>query len=183
MKSSARKSDDALVAPKDFSPTLGIARMTDVVDGNEKCFWLLQVRLTPYNASKAGLKYDPSSWSGTPLIRVVWVNRGGHLAEYQEWLDDGEEVQVPSLWERTVDEVIFDADQYSAIGSLQTYEWAKEAQASSTLIHDAITFHEQKTEMAFNRSSFGPSVSVQRNGFPAHLRASKLRESAQAWRS
>src|SRR3990167_4131630 len=96
MSSSKR---NANVAVSNWKPELGIARMTDTIDVNEKCYWLLQVRLTPYIASHAGLKYNPESWQGTPLIRVIWVNRNGHLAEYQEWLKGGCEVQVPSVWE------------------------------------------------------------------------------------
>lgn len=181
MKSTARKSDNALVAPKDFSPALGIARMTDVIDRNEKAFWLLQVRLTPYNASRAGLKYDPVHWQGTPLIRVIWVNRDGHLSEFQEWLAEGEEVQVPGAWELTVDEVIHLADQHSALGGKQTLEWLWEAQATSTLIEDAVTWEAQKSAMVRNRSTFGPSGRVQRNGFPAELRSKKFRESNLVW--
>src|SRR3990167_11277751 len=110
--------------------------MTGVVDVNEKCWWLLQVRLTPYSASKAGLKYDPDTWTGTPLIRVIWVNRDGHLAEYHEWLRDGEEVSVPSAWALSVEEVIFMADQHSALGAEQTEQWLRQAQDESTLIED-----------------------------------------------
>ena len=167
--------------PHDFKPELGIARMTTVIDRNEPCYWLLQVRLTPYNASKAGFKYEPATWTGTPLIRVVWVNRDGHLAEFQEWLDEGEEVQVPGVWEINVEEAIFLADQYSTLGIEQTREWMLQAQAESTLIEDAIAWEYQKTEMAQNRSSFGPAVSVQRNGFSQELRRLKFAESNQRW--
>ena len=169
--------------PKDWKPSLGIARMADVIDRNEKAWWLLQVNMTPYNASRAGLKYDPPSWSGRPLIRVIWVNRNGHLAEYQEILESGQEVQVPSVWELSVDEVIHMADQYSHIGVESTEQWLKEAQGESTLLEDVIAWEQQKTEMAFNRSTFGPSGRVQRNGFPRELRQEKLRESNRAWRN
>lgn len=162
---------------KDWKPGLGLARMTSVVTRDEKCWWLLQVRLTPYNASKAGLKYDPLTWAGTPLIRVIWVNRDGHLAEYQEWLEDGEEVSVPAVWELSVDEVIDMADSFSAVGVGQTQEWLAEAQASSTLIDDICNWEFQKSEMAFNKSTFGPAGKVQRNGFPRELRERKLRDS------
>jgi hypothetical protein len=174
--------------PETFSPTPrewrpGIARMTNVIDRNEKCYWLLQVRLTPFNASKAGIKYDPKSWSGTPLIRVIWVNRGGHLAEWQEWLEDGEEVQVPAIWELSVEEVIYEADQYSQLGKQQTEQWMWQAQAESTLIEDAVEQAFQLSEMANNRSQFGPSGKTQRNGFPQALRQKKFLESARSWKT
>jgi hypothetical protein len=164
---------------KNWKP--GIARMTSYLDVNEKAYWLLQVHLTPYNASKAGLKYDPLKWTGRPLIRVVWVNRDGHLAEFQEWLEHGEEVQVPCVWELSVAEAIDAADAYSAIGSQQTTEWLLQAQAESTLISDSIEWEFQKTEMAQNRSVFGPGGAIQRNGFPHELRRRKLRESSMRW--
>ena len=157
--------------------------MAQSIDRNEKAYWLLQVRVTPYNASRAGLKYEPQTWQGTPLIRVIWVNRGGHLAEYQEWLKSGEEVQVPSVWELTVAELIDMADGYSLRGVEQTQVWLKEAQESSTLIDDVVEWEMQKTEMAHNRSNFGSAVKVQRNGFPQELRRRKLRESSRRWKS
>ena len=183
MHSSARRADGYVAVPNDWKPGLGIARMASSVQRNEKCYWLLQVRVTPYNASKAGLKYEPLRWSGTPLIRVIWVNRGDHLAEYQEWLEDGEEVQVPSAWQLNVDEAIDVADQYSNLGSAQTAEWLQEAQATSTLIEDAVQWEEAKSLMARNRSMFGPSGQVQRNGFPQQLRAQKFLESNRVWRN
>ena len=161
---------------KNWKPELGLARMASVVDGNEKCFWLLQTFLTPYNASRAGLKYDPKTWSGRPLIRVIWVNRDGHLAEFQQWLEDGEEVQVPSAWELTVDEVIDIANMNSALGKEDSDAQLAELQANSTLIQDAIEWEFQKTEMAHNRSQFGPKGKIQRNGFPAPLRQQKFYE-------
>lgn len=167
--------------PANFKPELGIARMTQVIDRNEKAFWLLQVRLTPYNASKAGLKYEPETWTGRPLIRVIWVNRDGHLAEFQEWLEDGDECQVPCVWELNVEEAIFMADRYSTIGVEQTREWMLQAQAESTLIEDAIEWEHQKSEMALNRSTFGPVGKVQRNGFPQELRKQKFAESNPRW--
>ena len=165
---------------KEWKP--GIARMTNYLDINEPCYWLLQVNITPYNASRAGLKYDPKTWSGRPLIRVVWVNRDGHLAEYQEWLESGSEVQVPSYWALSVDEAVFEADQFSALGSSQTQEWLKEAQESSTLIEDAVEYEFQKTEMALNRSQFGPAGKTQRNGFSQELRRKKFYESSMRWK-
>lgn len=183
MSTSTYVADGFVPTPKDFSPALGIARMTDVVNRNEKAFWLLQVHLTPYNAAKAGMKYEPHTWQGRPLIRVIWVNRDGHLAEYQEWLDEGEEVQVPCVWELSVEEAIYAADRYSHLGSEDTAKWLAEAQAESTLIEDVIRWEEQKSEMARNRSTFGAAQRVQRNGFPMQLRDAKFRESNRMWRS
>lgn len=168
---------------KDFAPGLNIARMTSVIDRNEPVYWLLQVRLTPYNASKAGMKYEPETWAGTPLIRVMWVNRSGHLAEFQEWLDSGEECSVPGMWAINVEEAIDLANEYSALGVEQTREWMFQAQEESTLIEDAIEWEFQKTEMAKNRSSFGPSVNVQRNGFSQELRRLKFAESDARWKA
>lgn len=183
MPTSAHVAESFAPTPNDWKPGLGLARMTDVIDRNEKVFWLLQVRLTPFNASKAGIKYDPLHWQGTPLIRVIWVNRGGHLAEYQEWLESGEEVQIPGAWEINVDEAIDLADAYSATGTDQTVAWLKEAQESSTLIDDVIRWEEQKSLMARNRSTFGPTGHLQRNGFPVGLRQEKFRASNRAWRN
>lgn len=179
MSSSVREAN--VTVASNWKPQLGIARMTEWVDANEKAYWLLQVHLTPYVASHAGLKWKPQDWKGTPLVRVIWVNRGGHLAEYHELLKGGCEVQVPSVWELDVDEAIYTADQYSHIGSLDTAKWLREAQESSTLIEDVITWEEQKSKMAMNQSTFGPAQTVQRNGFPQELRRQKLRESNVRW--
>lgn len=157
--------------------------MTTVIDPNEKAYWLLQVNLTPYIASRAGLKYEPRDWKGTPLIRVVWVNRGGHLAEFQQWLGEGHPVSIPAVWELTVDEVIDAADSFSALGLKQTQEWMQEAHETSTLIEDAVNWEFQKQEMAMNRSTFGPHQNVQRNGFPIELRRQKLLESSRSWKT
>ena len=165
-----------------WKPELGIARMTSYALPNEPCFWLMQVRVTPYNASKAGVKYEPASWQGRPLIRVIWLNRDGHLAEFQQWLEDGEEVSVPSGWGLTVDEAVDCADEYSHLGVAQSQEWALQAQEESTLIEDVIESKYQLAEMVNNRSQFGPAGKTQRNGFPQPLRQEKLLESARSWK-
>jgi hypothetical protein len=171
------KAVESNIVPKDWKPELGLSRMATVIDPNEKCFWLLQTYLTPYNASFAGRKYEPATWSGRPLIRDIWVNRGGHLAEFQEWLESGEEVQVPSIWELSVDEVINIADMNSAFGKDESVKQMAELQANSTLIEDVIAWEFQKSEMAQNRSQFGPKGKIQRNGFPQLLRQQKFLES------
>jgi hypothetical protein len=168
---------DSNVELKNWKPELGLSQMTSVAHGNEKCYWLLQTFLTPYNASRAGYKYEPSTWAGTPLIRVIWVNRNGHLAEFQQWLEGGEEVQVPSLWELTVDEVIDIADMNSAMGNEEAVKQMAELQANSTLIDDVIEWEEKKSLMAKNCSQFGPNGKTARNGFPQPLRQAKIFES------
>lgn len=166
-----------------FNPKLGLMPMTSYVLPNEPIWFLLQTWLTPYNASAAGKKYDPETFSGTPLIRVIWVNRNGRLSEYQEWLEEGTEVQVPGAWAITVDEAIDAANKYFHLGMAQTEEWLEEAQATSTLIEDAVDQAFQFSAMAKNKSQLGPYGNTQRNGFPIELRDGKFRESNQKWRN
>ncbi len=166
---------------QNFNPKLGIAPMTSYVTPNEKIWYLLQTFLTPYNASMMGLKYTPETFSGTPLIRVIWVMRDGRLTEYQEMLEEGVEVQVPGAWAITVDEAIDAAERYFVLGQQQTQEWMEQAQDESTLIEDSIDQAFQFSAMAKNKSQFGPAGHTQRNGFPIELRDRKFRESNKSW--
>ena len=78
---------------------------TNTVQGNEKAWTYLEVHLQSPNSR------------GRRRYRIIVVNRDGHLAEYREDLGAAKkfkgvrELNIPSLWEHSVDELRGIADE------------------------------------------------------------------------
>ena len=101
--------------------------------------------------------------------QVITVVRDDELAEW--WNDLGPEadftapeVEIPSLFVHSVAQLRDMADTYR----WKDDHWQKfmeEKNAESTLVEDWLTYLEENWSRIYNRSSFGPGVQKQRNGF------------------
>lgn len=100
--------------------------------------------------------------------QVVFVNRGGELAEWWEDLGPAKNftappVNIPSLWEHTVAELRDIAERHRLMDDYWTKFLEEESQAS-TMIPDFLAHYEERWRIANNQSQFGPLISRQRNG-------------------
>lgn len=111
--------------------------------------------------NKAGVGYR--------RYQVITVVRDDKLTE---WWDDlgpaaeffGEGFIIPSLFEHSVAELREMAEIAREDNGFE--DFAAEQQAESTLISDYINQMEERWEVIYNRSTFGPGGQTQRNGFP-----------------
>jgi len=82
-----------------------IARVTQTILGNEKAWTYLEIHL------------QSPSGRGRRRYRIIVVNRDGQLAEYREDMGSAKnfkgvrELNIPSLWEHSVDELIALAEE------------------------------------------------------------------------
>lgn len=100
--------------------------------------------------------------------QIIMVNRDGTLCEH--WTDMGpsknftaNEFVFPLMWEHSVEEALDMAEDKR--NSDRWKRFLEEKAGESTLIQDAIKQVEERHRIINNRSSFGPGVSKQRNGF------------------
>jgi hypothetical protein len=100
--------------------------------------------------------------------QIIVVVRADELTEWWKDLGPsgnhlGDGFQIPSLMEHTVAEL-----QDIATASRHDDTWQKEMRgvvAESTLISDFLSQYEERSRIINNKSSFGPGVVKQRNGF------------------
>ncbi len=102
--------------------------------------------------------------------QIVTVIRNDELTEW--WHDLGPmkrftapQIEIPGLLEHTVAEIRDIAEQYR-LGDDYWTKRAEELAAESTIIPDLLNQREEQRRVIHNRSSFGPGVRTQRNGFP-----------------
>lgn len=115
-------------------------------------------------------KDGSQDWRWCQVVRVI---RGDEKAEYMTDLGPAEDfelvtpIMVPSFGENKVGHVLelLERNRYDTYWQTR----AKQMQAESTLIQDHIRQYEQIQEIIRNRSTFGPTVKVQRNGWDHHI--------------
>lgn len=133
--------------------------VTDYVSPNEPCYGLYEGALMR-NVGKG------QDWRWCQVVRVI---RGDEKAEYvwdmgpQEFFSRITPIMIPSFGENSVAQLQDLADRNREDTYWQTR--AAEMQAENTLIPDMIRQVEQIHEVIRNRSSFGPAVKVQRDGY------------------
>jgi hypothetical protein len=156
-----------------LTPETGITPVTTFISPNEKIWALAEINLTPFQASAGGKKFTPESWQGRHRYRIAWVNRGDVIHEYQELSPNpisAPEVRIPCCWEHSYAEACGMATDYATGKHAQRdRDFCLEKQAESTLIVDFLNQLEAKAYTARNRSTFGPLVQKQRDGFPSIL--------------
>jgi hypothetical protein len=132
--------------------------ITEHVVDDEKAWSLREVNL---------VKAPLHQWRRYQVITVI---RGDCLTEW--WKDLGPvenfttpQIEIPSLGEHSVVELRYMADQYRHEDDYWG-KFAAEKAAESSIIPELINQLEENQRIIHNRSSFGPGISHQRNGFP-----------------
>jgi hypothetical protein len=118
------------------------------------------------------------------LIEQIFVVRGDAIAKFEtdygpaSDFPDFTETIYPSFGENSTAQL-----QEMAERDRHSDKWAKrrrEMQAESTLISDILKQEEMLLDVRANRSTFGPSVRVQRNDFPREAIQSQYKEKKNA---
>lgn len=142
--------------------------VTTWVKPSEPAYGLIEVELTPFEASKAGKKFRPESWSGRHRMQIVYVNREDKLAEY--WRDMGNaadyrygQLRIPSFWEHTVEELRFIADDVRSRGNSWQRQIIADRQGESDLLEQFLQQRHETIQQLAMRSVFGPFIVRQRN--------------------
>lgn len=137
---------------------------------NEKVYALVEVNATPLAMGMPITSRKAAR--GYRRYRIIWVNRDGQLAVYKEESPNpvtATPVRIPCLFEHTVAEACAIADHHARVDSTWERDLALEKQASSTLHRDIGDQIERTNLMRQNRTTIGPHVRVQRNGYPRYL--------------
>lgn len=132
---------------------------TDIVHPDEPCFGLFEMPLM----RDVGIARE---WRWCQVVRVI---RGDEKAEYVWDMGPAEKYALvppyyaPSFGENSVAQLQDLAERHR--NDAYWVKRGREQQEASTLIEDAIRQRLQAHETIRNRSSFGPAVTVQRNGY------------------
>ena len=114
-------------------------------------------------------------------VERVYVERADRRAEWSfdhgpvENFEDITEIMVPSDGCDTVAQLRDMAER-----NRHDFKWAnrrREMLAESTLIADILRQEEELYHIVRNRSSFGPDISTQRNGYPRRANVRRYKES------
>lgn len=109
---------------------------------------------------------------GTELHRIqkVFVVRNDAIACHVKDLGPAANYKAPEFWHELAGvHSVAEALELADCDRIHDDYWEKrqkEMSAESTLIQDAINWRETAHRVIHNRSSFGPGIAVQRNGFP-----------------
>ena len=94
-----------------------LVRVCQTIQGNEKAWVYLELHLQ-----------SPGS-RGRRRYRIIVVNRDGYLAEYKEDMGPAKafkgikELNIPSLWEHSVDELMDLADELRNETKIDVKDW------------------------------------------------------------
>ena len=138
--------------------------VVEEIHPDESAYWLFEINLTPFIASRKG--YKPPSMAGRKRYQIIQVNRGDHLVNHYTDLGDSAlfsgPFELPSLWEHSVAELRDMADTMR-----WRDEWTKDLitnlEGESTLLKDTAHWLEERQQIKATRSHFGPGYSRQRN--------------------
>ncbi len=147
------------IAEPDLLPKgLDFELVTDYILPDEKAYWLVEST------------YSYPSYKGKKRFQLIWVNREDRLAAWVGVVDDDQgvdypEFRIPSLWEHSVDEMQYMAQQLRFDDTLDNL--MKEQAENSTLIKDFMELAERRQAIKANRSTFGAgkTTGTQRIGF------------------
>jgi hypothetical protein len=111
---------------------------------------------------------------GYRRFQVIEVNRNGRLARYIEDLGSAllfvaQPFVIPSMFEHTVAE-LRDIAERQRNRPEEWLDFQEQMAGESTLIADAIRWHEAQYKAAKNMTVSGPLLTVQRNGVPSQVR-------------
>lgn len=132
-----------------------LSRATSYVHKDEKAMCLVERNL--------------AATVGVHRYQVITVNRDGELADFTTDLGPVEEFTAPEfqvlgVWEHSVAELMHIADQYR-FGDDHWQKFLAEKSAESTLIPDFLAQAEERARVFKNRTTVGPYLRKQRNGF------------------
>jgi hypothetical protein len=132
--------------------------MTDKVYPDEPCYGLFE---------GPKMRAQPDGSQQDRWLQQVWVIRGDAIACYE--VDYGPatdfERVVPLVMPSAGDDTVAQLQAHAEKNRHDDY-WAKrrdEMLAGSTLIEDHLRLLDEETAQLFNKSVFGPAVTVQRN--------------------
>ena len=133
---------------------------------DEKAYGLLEAVRTPYTAWKRG--NEVTDFAGYHRYQIVVVSRGDRLAVHTTdmGLSDAFVVgpfHIPSLWEHTVSELRYMAEQQHDAGDAWQRQVLAEAQGGSDMRGDLARYFELGRKNLKAQSVFGPGISIQRN--------------------
>ena len=113
-------------------------------------------------------------------VQKVFVTRSDSIARYQ--IDLGPEENyariTPLLMPSQGDDTVAQLQAFAEKNRYDTH-WANrrdEMLSESTLIEDHLRLLDEETKQLFNKSVFGPAVSVQRNHIPRNSATRALKE-------
>lgn len=139
---------------------MALTLMTDTVRSDEKAWRLTEIVMTPHAMSKGRRRFKPKTMVGRRRWQVVWVNRGGRLAQHITDMGDAKlydrgPVNIPGLWEHTVAELREIADQWRNDTPWE-HEIIANVQGESRLTERFLIQQEKKRRLSTGQVVFSP---------------------------